>query len=228
MVEFYAPWCGHCKRLQPEWEAAARDVTSVKWAKVDCTQNQSTCGTYGVQGYPTIKAFTPGARSSSDAIPYNGGRTQSDLSSYAQGLAEKNVPAKELRQLKSHDDYNEYCVESKGVCFLFLLPHILDSSEAERKQSIEMLTELTNHYKGKPVSLLWSQGGDQYENEDKLGVAANYPAAVAIYHSKGKYVGMIQAFTKANIQAWIDKILYGGQSFYDLPKNMPNWKTVSA
>lgn len=142
MVEFYAPWCGHCKRLQPEWEAAARDVRNVKWAKVDCTTNKSTCGQFGIQGYPTIKAFAPGASSSSDALPFNGGRTKSDLSSYAEGLAAENVAAKELKQLTGQADYNEYCAESNGVCFIFLLPHILDSSEAERKESLDMLTEV--------------------------------------------------------------------------------------
>lgn len=75
---------------------------------------------------------------------------------------------------------------------------------------------------------MWSQGGDQYENEQALGMTAGYPAALSVFHSKGKYVGMLQAFTKENIKAWIDKILYGGQSFYDMPKNLPDWKTIKA
>jgi protein disulfide-isomerase A6 len=142
MVEFYAPWCGHCKSLQPHWDASAKKVNNVKWGKVDCTQNQSVCGQYGVQGYPTIKAFTPGARSSSDALPYEGGRTEGDLSSFAEGLFSSNAPAKELKQLKSQNDYKESCVDSNGVCFIFLIPHILDSSEEERKEFIDMFTEV--------------------------------------------------------------------------------------
>ena len=42
MVEFYAPWCGHCKKLEPEWnEAATHMKGKVKFAKVDATENNA-------------------------------------------------------------------------------------------------------------------------------------------------------------------------------------------
>lgn len=56
LVEFYAPWCGHCKNLAPEWEKAAKALKGVvKVAAVDMDQYQSVGQPYGIRGFPTIK-----------------------------------------------------------------------------------------------------------------------------------------------------------------------------
>lgn len=56
LVEFMAPWCGHCKQLQPEWEAAAKKTQDkVRFGVVDCTSEEKLASKYGIQGYPTIK-----------------------------------------------------------------------------------------------------------------------------------------------------------------------------
>ena len=74
LAEFYAPWCGHCKRLAPEYEKAATALKyndpPVALIKVDCTAETKTCGKFGVSGYPTLKIFKNGEMSSD----YNGPR----------------------------------------------------------------------------------------------------------------------------------------------------------
>ena len=73
LVEFFAPWCGHCKNLAPHWSKAAGELKGkVKLGAVDATVHASLAQQYGVQGYPTIKYFPQGVKSGPEE--YNGGK----------------------------------------------------------------------------------------------------------------------------------------------------------
>jgi len=67
-VEFYAPWCGHCKRLEDTWERLANklgedkesgDVTPII-AKVDGTIEKGLTERFGIGGFPTLLMFSKG------------------------------------------------------------------------------------------------------------------------------------------------------------------------
>lgn len=82
--QFMAPWCGHCQRLAPEWAKAATELKGkVKLGAVDATVHSSLGAQYDVKGYPTIKFFPGGRKSSSDVENYEGGRTASDIVAWA-------------------------------------------------------------------------------------------------------------------------------------------------
>ncbi|KAI9105767.1 thioredoxin-like protein [Phlyctochytrium arcticum] len=80
LAEFFAPWCGHCKNLAPEYKKAASKLSGLaKVVAVDCDveSNKPICGQYGVQGFPTIKIFGAGVK----GLPqdYQGPRTAKAL-----------------------------------------------------------------------------------------------------------------------------------------------------
>ncbi|CAH0392699.1 unnamed protein product [Bemisia tabaci] len=79
-VKFFAPWCGHCKRLAPTWDELAKkfsENSKIKIAKVDCTLSSSKtlCNTQEVDGFPSLFLYIDGKKVSE----YNGSRDLEDL-----------------------------------------------------------------------------------------------------------------------------------------------------
>lgn len=103
LAEFYAPWCGHCKRLAPEYETAATSLAKndppVALAKVDCTVETKICAKYGVSGYPTLKIFKNGEV----AEDYNGPREADGIVSTMRSKAGPSY-----RVLDSLADYEKF------------------------------------------------------------------------------------------------------------------------
>ncbi|GBB90229.1 hypothetical protein RclHR1_01710029 [Rhizophagus clarus] len=80
LVEFYAPWCGHCKNLAPTYEKVAQDYAQESAcivANMDATKNEAVAKRYDVRGFPTIKFFPKGENKTT--IDYQGSRTEQDF-----------------------------------------------------------------------------------------------------------------------------------------------------
>ncbi|KAF2869154.1 protein disulfide-isomerase [Massariosphaeria phaeospora] len=104
LAEFFAPWCGHCKALAPEYETAATTLKEkdIALVKVDCTEEQELCQEFGVEGYPTLKVF----RGTESITPYGGQRNADSIISFMtkQALpAVSDVTADTIEEFKTAD-----------------------------------------------------------------------------------------------------------------------------
>lgn len=81
LVDFFAPWCPHCKELAPTLKELAQQLKGDKdviVASVDCEENQELAGLYDVKGFPTLMWFPNGA----DRVKYTGDRTVEAMAAY--------------------------------------------------------------------------------------------------------------------------------------------------
>jgi len=82
LIEFYAPWCGHCKSLEPKYKELAELLSGEKnvvIAKMDATENDVPTP-YAVQGFPTIY-FSP-RKDKKNPKAYSGGREVNEFIAY--------------------------------------------------------------------------------------------------------------------------------------------------
>ncbi|CAH1995839.1 unnamed protein product [Acanthoscelides obtectus] len=90
-VKFFAPWCGHCKRLSPIWDSLAEKfgkTDGVHISKVDCTLNvnKQLCNDEGIEGFPTLILYKDGAK----LWEYTGSRSLDELSDFVKHHLERH------------------------------------------------------------------------------------------------------------------------------------------
>ncbi|XP_022879511.1 protein disulfide-isomerase-like [Olea europaea var. sylvestris] len=96
LLEFYAPWCGHCKQLAPILDEVAisfENDADVMIAKLDATANDVPVDTFDVQGYPTL--YFRSARG--NLLSYDGDRTKEDIIDFIQKNRDKSAQAESAK-----------------------------------------------------------------------------------------------------------------------------------
>merc|ERR1711990_1267594 len=110
LVEFYAPWCGHCKQLAPTWDKLGehfKDDDSIVIAKSDATLNEFAG--VEVQGFPTLKYFPKGEGAA--MMDYNGGRDLDSLIKFVENegkeVAEEEEDDEEEEDIEEEEEEEE-------------------------------------------------------------------------------------------------------------------------
>ena len=156
-VKFFAPWCGHCKRMKPDWDklmSQYADSPSVLVADVDCIgAGKPLCDKVGVQGFPTIKHGNP------DALEdYKGARDFDSIEEFAAKLKPPCNPS----TLENCDEAQQ--AEVKRLLALDEDDIIVTIEEAEKR-----VKENENEFKTKVEGLQrqYEAFKRQYDNTQK-------------------------------------------------------------
>lgn len=220
LVALVAPWCGHCKNLKPEWAKAATELKGkVKLGSLDATAHPATAAKYNVRGYPTVKFFPSGRKDRSSADEYEGGRSASDIVTWALNKHSENLPAPEVVELNTQSQLDAAC-ESKQICIISVLPNIFDCQSKCRNAYLETLKKMAEKYKRNQWAWLWTDALKQAELEGALGIGGfGYPAMAAVNARKGKYVLLRGSFGENGINEFLREVSVGRGQSASLPNS---------
>lgn len=274
--------------MQPDFEKLQKtfaDTPNVVIGDLDCAGTaQSTCGQYGVQGYPTIKMVVDGK-----TMEYNGARSfdgmkrevesklnprpacsleskdacskedreilemseklskaersakikeveqeikdskkqAADLEKKAKQLAEQldlikagGQTVEKVEQLLNDADWKAHC--EGRTCVVAFMPHILDDQAKGRNANLKVLSDALAASKkdGKNIGFLWSQGGDQFELEEKMGLQFGFPAVIAVNFAKGRFGVHRGTYSKEQISQFLTSLSRGGVPLAPLPADV--------
>ena len=203
LVEFYAPWCGHCKALAPEWAEAAKKTYALSppsiLGKVDADKYKKLADRYGVVSYPAIKVFTQGVAST-----YEGPRDAKGIVSYVKdALGISGVASRALVRRVSTADEAQAAVAETGYALLGLFREPVRASKMFGTFS-EVATELWFHT-DKPLKAAYSASYGDDPVAELYGVAS-VPAVLLFVPGKDVVSMPIprrrDEFTEAAIRGW--------------------------
>jgi protein disulfide-isomerase A6 len=170
-VEFFAPWCGHCKSLAPEYEVvgdAFAKINDVVVAKVDADKHKELGSRFGVSGFPTLKFFPKGSKTPED---YNGGRSANDIIEFINGKtgsrAKVNKPASDVAVLDS-SNFDSYVLDqNKHALVEFYAPWC-----GHCKKLAPVWEKLATVFKNEPSVVIANVDADKHKDlGTKYGVS---------------------------------------------------------
>lgn len=194
---FYAPWCGHCKKLKPEFEQAAAllkdDDPPIALAKVDCTEaGKETCNKFSVSGYPTLKIFKNGELSSD----YNGPREANGIVKF---MRSQVGPAS--KELKATSDFEAFTSKDDVAIVAFLAEKDSKLEKVYQKVADKLREKARFGHTNKPDILKKaSQKADTLVLYRPKQLANKFEPDVAVYSG---------AIDKDDLQKFVEDNYYG-------------------
>lgn len=211
IIEFYAPWCGHCKSLEPEWAAAAAKVSKLKpavlLAKVDADAHGDLAKKFGVSGYPTIKIFKDGEV----AEDYDGPREAKGIVSFVKQAVGLTGGASSIEKLKDAEEAKALrkAVPTSGYTVVGLFREPVKASSIY-KTFTEAASEASS-FTDEKVTVKYSASYGKDPVAEALGVET-VPAILVYKPGKAEPASMPiprdrKQFTTELLEEWLQKQL---------------------
>lgn len=184
MVEFYAPWCGACQALAPEYAAAATELKGVAaLAKIDATEEGDLAQKYEIQGFPTVFLFVDGEMRKT----YEGERTKDGIVTW---MKKKASPS--IHNITTVEEA-ERVLSAEPKVVLALLDSLVGSESAELAAASRLEDDLSFYQTTSPdIAKLF-----EIKNDVKR------PALVLLKKEEEKLARFDANFTKAAISEFV-------------------------
>merc|ERR1712151_954554 len=117
-------------------------------------------------------------------------------------------------------DWRAHC--EGRTCVVAFLPHIYDDQSKARQEKIKVLDSVMQSTKkdGKSIGFLWSQGGDQFEMEESLGLQFGFPAVIAVNFAKARFGVHRGTYDKDQLSQFLTSLSRGGVPLAPIPVGM--------
>ncbi|KAF8432583.1 hypothetical protein L210DRAFT_3763870 [Boletus edulis BED1] len=151
-IKFFAPWCGHCKKLAPTWTQLGRRMQhTLNVAEVDCDQQKALCASQGVTGFPMMFFYAHGTKTE-----YTGGRSYDQLISFADKASNPTMQTIDATQL-------EQVVRNNPVMYLLLHDASNDRIVTDVAKGAQLLRKYNLASRPVSAALLAFKDGDARE-----------------------------------------------------------------
>ncbi|XP_059674736.1 protein disulfide-isomerase A4 isoform X3 [Gavia stellata] len=155
LLEFYAPWCGHCKQFAPEYEKIAKTLKEndppIPVAKVDATAATSLASRFDVSGYPTIKILKKG-----QPVDYDGSRTEDAIVAKVKEVSDPNwTPPPEATLVLTQDNFDDVVNGADIILVEFYAPCWLAAGVDTAKGLLQNTRRLPRSSASAHLLFLW-------------------------------------------------------------------------